>query len=295
MSKRTTAVVLNWNAYEETSRCVRSLVSLDADSVEIVVVDNGSTDGSGSRIDEEFDEVEVLYNDTNRGFGGGMNEGIERSLEFGAEYIWLLNNDVVVRDDDVLNELISTVETEDDVGVVSPLVSQPDGNPWFVRGYVDERSRDCGHCDIDDPADVPILENDYIPTCCVLFSASVFESVGKFDEQFFIYYDDVELCIRMRSSGYRLLTDTTCRVVHEGSATTQRGGNTVFPYYMSRNWWQLTRKHSSNRVGFLFAYFSWFVEYLMYLVYQGEFGSVRALSTGLVDGVLDRRGKGRYP
>src|ERR1700756_3033913 len=89
-------LLLNWNNWKDTNECLNSLERLDYDEWEVIVLDNGSTDGSVERIREKFPEVEIIQLKANLGFSAGNNAGIRVALERGAEYVWLLNNDTTV-------------------------------------------------------------------------------------------------------------------------------------------------------------------------------------------------------
>src|SRR3990170_2313546 len=95
-SPRVFIIILNWNGYADTAECVRSLYRITYPSFVIVVVDNGSIDGSVARLKDEFRDVVCMENKENLGFAGGNNEGIRYALEHGADYVLLLNNDTVV-------------------------------------------------------------------------------------------------------------------------------------------------------------------------------------------------------
>jgi len=96
--KKVALVIVNWNGLDDTLRCLQSIRSMQVNNVvlETIVVDNGSTDKSVSRIAEEFPEVKILAFDTNLGFTGGNNAGIKYAMLQGADYVWLLNNDTMV-------------------------------------------------------------------------------------------------------------------------------------------------------------------------------------------------------
>lgn len=197
-----TAVVVNWNGFENTKRCVESLRDVD-----VVVVDNGSTDGSAERIAAELPDVELIRSDRNRGFAGGANLGIRRALEGGAEYVWHLNNDTQV-EPGTLSALVATAEGDPFVGIVGGALS----NEWG-GGRV---SISTG---VTKPATGPGDRIDYITGACMLVRRAVFEEVGLFDELFFFYFEDADFCLRARAAGWRLAVAADARVTHTGGAT----------------------------------------------------------------------------
>src|SRR4051794_37273189 len=110
-------VVLNWNDGAATLACLGALRSIDYPNIAVIVVDNGSTDGSAQRIrDSAF--VDLVVNPTNLGFTGGVNVGIARAMATTADYVWLLNSDATTQPD-VLSRLVATAETDERIGLVS--------------------------------------------------------------------------------------------------------------------------------------------------------------------------------
>ena len=94
--KRVEVVVLNWNGWRDTLVCLASLQHLDYPNFGLIVVDNGSTDGSQNHIEANIPGLKMLQTGANLGFGGGCNAGIRQALEQGADYIWLINSDTTV-------------------------------------------------------------------------------------------------------------------------------------------------------------------------------------------------------
>jgi GT2 family glycosyltransferase len=118
------AIVLNWNNYEDTVEVVAGLDAIGYENLTVIVVDNGSTDNSTNRLENEFPEVEFIYNRENLGFPGGNNIGIREALDRGFDYLWLLNNDIVIPDDFDLESLLLTVESYSLIDSVSPLLTE---------------------------------------------------------------------------------------------------------------------------------------------------------------------------
>ena len=296
MPETVTAIVLNWNDYDGTAECIKSLQKLEYELLEILVVDNGSNDLSGRQIKSDFPSVNVLFNQENLGFGGGMNSGIKYAMENNTDYIWVLNNDITIENEETLGLLVNKLNRNEEAGAISPLIEEPNGDLWFAEGFIDTTTGESRHrvTNVGDLSSSQ-LENDYIPACCTLFQSNMLKKVGLFDEDFFIYYDDVDHGIRARQEGYTLITAANCHIVHKGSATSERTGGTIQPYYSARNRWILTRKHSFNQVSFITDHIHWAIYYFFYYSYNKKFASAYALLLGMLDGLLGRVGKGRYP
>jgi GT2 family glycosyltransferase len=203
-------VVVNWNGLEDTQRCLDSLGRLDYPAIGVIVVDNGSTDGSAARL-AAIAGVELVRSDRNLGFAGGANLGIRRGLAAGAAYVWLLNNDTEV-EPGTLSALVEEAEVDPRIGIVGGVLPEAWGggriNQW--TGVVRP---------VTDPGERP----DYIAGTCMLVRREVFERIGLFDEAFFFYYEDADLCRRARAAGWQLAVAPDARVEHEGGASVNRG------------------------------------------------------------------------
>jgi GT2 family glycosyltransferase len=202
-----TVVVVDWNGFHDTKSCLESLRRLDYSDVSVVLVDNGSTEPIG-----EMPEVELIRSDHNRGFAGGANIGIRRALEGDAVYVWLLNNDTEV-EPGTLSALVATAEADPRVGIVGGVL--PDA---WGGGRIDAWTG------VTKPATGPGDRLDYITGACMLVRRAVFEEVGLFDEAYFFYFEDADLCRRAGAAGWRLAVAPEARVTHRIGASVNRGG-----------------------------------------------------------------------
>jgi GT2 family glycosyltransferase len=294
------AVVVNWNNYDDTRACLESLQSLTPGVKRTVVVDNGSTDGSGDRIAEEFPDVEVCFTGENLGFGGGMNAGIDRATADDIEYLWLLNNDILFREKGVLSDLCSVLDGKPGVAGVSPLIREyPETDDvWFWRGFIDWDSAYAAH---DPPGAFEketdrLVSNDYITCCAFLVRAPLVKRIGGPPTEYFLYYEDVDFCARLREEDYRLLTVTDTVVHHRVSASTGSVKGPVPAYYLARNRIRFARKFD-DRVGDMFYlwYALWGLTSIKWYFTSREYKSIVALLRGAVDGLRGHTGKGPYP
>jgi GT2 family glycosyltransferase len=222
---RVAVIVLNWNGKALTLDCVRSLLEVRTPNVETVVVDNASTDGSTEAVREVFgDRVTLLVNDDNLGFAEGNNVGIRHALERGAEFVLLLNNDTVV-DPDLVNCMLRPFEGDPGVGMTGPKIYyyNPRDQIWFAGGevflwrgvtrHIGIREKD--HGQFENRRDV-----DYVTGCALMASRGVFESAGLLDPSYVAYYEDVDLCMRARRAGFRIVYVPDGKVWHKISAST---------------------------------------------------------------------------
>ena len=215
-AKKVAVVVLNWNGLAETIECLESLHQSDYPRLEVIVVDNGSTDGSCPAIKERFPDVCLIENQSNWGFVRGNNRGMADGLERGADLLFVLNNDTILRPD-CITELVNAIEGDPTIGIVGPLMQRtlrPDlvdmgGDFNFWTGDVRLRHfvLSIGGGDVQ-----PI---DYVWGCGLMVRAEVVQSIGLFAERYGAYYEDADFCMRARAVGYRTVVATRAWMVHK--------------------------------------------------------------------------------
>ena len=219
-------VVLNWNGMEDTRALLRTLdrCRLPAGwTVRVVVVDNGSSDGSPVAIAHEFPAAEVLALPENRRFAGGCNAGLARALADGADAVMLLNNDTEA-EPGLLEHLLLALAQDPSAGAAAPLICfrEPLDSIWYAGGrcvpalglaqHRGLRRRDEGQYRAVEPT-------GYLTGCCLLATRAAWERVGPLDEGYFIYAEDADWSLRARAAGLRLLFVPTARLWHKVSAS----------------------------------------------------------------------------
>lgn len=233
---RVGVVVLNWRRPRDILDCLASVTAQEyaPDLIEVVVVDNGSANGSVAEIRERFPAVTVIENGRNLGFAAGCNRGIAALLERGAEYVFLLNDDATC-EPALLGRLVAEAETDTSIGMLGPTVYYADGSGaeiWSAGGMVD-RLGHTSHMQATDGA-TTVRDVDYVTGCAILIRRSVIETVGMLDERFFAYWEEVEWCARARAAGYRVVQVPAARVWH-GIQQEDRETSRFYQYLMTRN------------------------------------------------------------
>jgi len=200
LQDRVAIVVLNWNGSNDTQMCLSSLRQLNYDNYEVIVVDNGSSDDSVDRIGSDFPEVTLMETGENQGFAGGCNRGISHALSNSADFVWLLNNDTIV-DPDALRRLVDKAQQDRRIAAVgSAIYSMED--PHRLEAWGGGRVNFwLGHSR-HFLAPVPDEAIDFITGASMLISREALERVGLLDEQFFMYWEDADLCFRLRLLGW---------------------------------------------------------------------------------------------
>src|SRR5579859_3091178 len=205
---RVAIVVLNWRQVDDTLACLESLRGLDYPCYQVIVVDNGSADGSAERIRQSFGNVTLIENPLNLGFAGGNNIGIGHSLRDGAEFVLLLNSDTEVSAD-LLRELVNAAEADRTIGMLGPKIYYHEqANVIWSAGGTLSRYGEPGHLrvdELDEPSGDRIQDVDYVTGCALLVRREVIEKIGLLDERFFIYFEEAEWCSRARRAGFRVV------------------------------------------------------------------------------------------
>jgi GT2 family glycosyltransferase len=235
---RVGVVVLNWRRPREILTCLASIEAQDHPSCEIVVVDNGSANGSLADIRREFPAAVAIENGRNLGFAAGNNRGIEYLMKQGVDYVLLLNDDATC-ERTLLSQLIAQAEAEPDIGVLGPTIfyaDHPGTIVWSAGGAVDRlgRARHLGANEGANGTPPSAREVDYVTGCAFLIRREVIETVGMLDERFFAYWEEAEWCARVRAAGYRVIHLPSARVWH-GIKQEDRETSPFYQYLMTRN------------------------------------------------------------
>ncbi len=301
MSWEVHAVVLNWNNFSDTNRCVSSLKSVPYNNLHIWIVDNGSTDGSLERLQDQYEkntDVSFLSIEYNIGFGGGMNRGIEAALDEDADAIFLLNNDTVFPQEDIISPLIEKLREYPSLGAISPIVKrlrkegESRGASSVTMMPKDHFNRRRNHfqSNIYDPD----LNYGVSYSAC-LFTSEALNNSGLFSEEYFMYVEDIEHALSVEEAGYQRATHTGVAISHEFHGSTDPHG-VVPAYYKARNWLLLHRKRTLEpRKRFLFWYLYFIVTRWIHRLVTLNTSSLIGLTRGVIDGLKGRTGKGPYP
>lgn len=231
-------VIPNWNGTQDTLECLESLKGLVYANHRVYVVDNGSATPCADSIRASFPSVEVIRLDRNLGFAGACNVGIRQALADGAQYVWLLNNDTAV-DANALTAMVEAAEDDPYCGIVGSKILYYD-NPNIIN-HAGGRIRPwIGRCEhigcgtLDGGQFDNIAEVDYVTGCSLLAKKAMIEEVGLMDEDYFLYWEETDWCLRARRKGWRVKYAPHSRVYHKVSRGLGRA-SLVTTYYWARN------------------------------------------------------------
>jgi GT2 family glycosyltransferase len=240
-SPRVSCIILNWNGWEDTVECLNALRDCTYPQMTVIVVDNGSTDGSTSKIKAAYPEILLLESDKNLGFASGNNIGIRIALAQDADYLWLLNNDTRAAPN-ALSALVAKALTDERIGAVGSVCYYADApstvqawagahvNLWigYGRNSTTPRNDDWFHS---------------LYGASILIRRAAIENVGMLDEGFFLYWEETEFCLRLRKKGWRLAAAPDSRILHKLGAST-RGDSQIHDRYFTASGLRILRLHS---------------------------------------------------
>lgn len=250
-------VVLNWKRKNDTLECLKSLYGINTQNlnVEIVIVDNASDDGSMQAFEKlkstDNLKITIIENDTNLGFAGGNNIGINYAINNNFDYVLTLNNDTYVHKDFLVN-LVECALKNKKAGVVVSKI-------YFAKGFEFHKDRykkqDLGKViwsaggkfDWDniygsnrgvDEIDIgqfdKVVDTDFATGACSLFNIQALKKIGAFNEKYFLYLEDVDLSYRLAKNGWQVLYCPSSVIWHKVSQSSKIGGE-LNDYFLTRN------------------------------------------------------------
>ncbi len=260
-------VVLNYNGGKDTVDCLKSLFQVNQTNynLSVIVVDNHSIDNSLSLIKPSAPAV-IIENKENLGFTGGNNAGIKEALEKGADYILLLNNDTYV-DKDLVKNLLIPFQKDAKIGIVSPKIYFAKGHEyhfdryqesqrgrviWYAGGKIDWQNIILSHRGVNevDEGQYKAGETEFISGCAMMIKPDVLKKIGLFDNDYFLYLEDADLCQRAKNAGYKLWYEPSGSVWHKNAASSGKPGSSLHIYYQTRNRLMFGYKYAGIRTKF---------------------------------------------
>lgn len=255
---RVLTVILNWRTAEMTLRAAAAARrEMEGIAGEIILVDNDSQDGSFEAMqahvaDQGWPGVRVLQSGRNGGFGAGNNVGIRAGLSTGArpDYVYILNSDAFP-DAGAISALLAHLQSHPDTGFAGSYIHGPDGDPHLTTfrfpsvasefegaARLGPVSRWIGHRAVPVPIPDVTTPVDWLAGASLMMRRDVLEEIGLFDESFFLYFEETDLCRRAKAAGYQTDFVRKSSVTHIGSASTGMKEWRAVPSY-----WFASRRH----------------------------------------------------
>ncbi|MER3475134.1 MAG: glycosyltransferase family 2 protein [Armatimonadota bacterium] len=234
-------IIVNWNTRDELRECLRSLhPSLHPDvQAEIIVVDNASWDDSVAMVKREFPEVKLIENRLNEGFGKAHNRAAQVAQ---GRYLLLLNSDARAHPG-ALKQLVDYADAHPDVGIIAPKVLNPDGSLQYscrrfpvyeaglfrntLLGRLFPQNRFVRDYLMTDFDHAHTMEVDWVSGCAMMIRRETWHQLGGFDEQFFMYCEDVDLCWRAHEAGWKVVYHPDAVVTHAIGRSTDKAVNAM--------------------------------------------------------------------
>lgn len=234
-----TIIVLNWNGLVDTLSCLESLYPVANANTKVLVVDNGSTDGSVPAIQAAHPDVEVVETGCNLGYAGGNNVGIERAVANGADYVLVLNNDTTCAPD-LIDRLLEAAERHPYAGMFCPriLYMHDPQRVWFDDARWSSRDLNFkfpGKDRLVSDLGTGDHEADFACGAALFVRAEVIRQIGVFDARYFLVWEESDWCYRARQNGWASVVVPSAKVWHRVGASFGSEASPLRTYFSSRN------------------------------------------------------------
>ncbi len=254
-------IVLHFGDKENTLECLKSISKIKStQNIKVFVIDNGTNTLKEENIRKILPKFELISNRSNLGFAAGNNIGIKRALETDIEFIIFLNNDIVVYAD-ILEKLITPFYMDKKIGITGGVIAYFN-NPkkiWFCGGKLNKTFCFTRHPKMNRFIDKKLKEGvvDFVSGAVMMVKREVFKKIGYFNKDYFLYWEDVDFCIRAQNNGYKSYVVNRLIAKHKVSATSGiKGTNKLSAtraYYYARNPFIFMKRNNFNMLGGIFG------------------------------------------
>jgi GT2 family glycosyltransferase len=243
-------VILNMNLKDDTIVLIDSLLQAGLLAHQIILVDNGSKDGSVNTIQDRYgNQISIIANEMNMGFAIGSNQGFERAMELGADWVLLINNDTVVPEDFFV-QFEDFISSNSPITIFAPVIFYYDQSEviWHmgatrIPGTI--LAHNLYHGKKLSKNLPPIISVDFISGCAMFIKSEVVKKIGLFDPRFFAYWEEIDFCCRARAAGYKIGILTRTKMWHK-VAMTARKDRPKRRYLYTRNMIYYSRKNAKG-------------------------------------------------
>ncbi|ADL50384.1 glycosyltransferase family 2 protein [Clostridium cellulovorans] len=280
-------ILVNFNNKNDTEECIESLLKENYDNKKIIVVDNGSKDGSITELKRQFEnKVIFIENQDNLGFSCANNQGIELALKENAQYIMLLNNDTVV-EQEFIKPMLEVAERKN--CIVSPKIPYYDEKNilWSCGGefrWKKGTTHNRGINEVDNGQFDEEKEVDFASGCCLFIPRKILETVGMLSDEYFLYYEDTDYCLKAKHAGFKIVYTPKAVVYHKVSRTMGGAESPTVLYYSNRNRLYFNDKYNKqHKHKFLLYFYGTRMVKISLLAIKGEKDKVSAIKEGIYD------------
>ena len=283
-------VIINWKKYGMTAKCIKSILNSTYSNFKIILVDNESNKEKVKNFKYK-NKIEIIQNKENEGFSIANNIGIDYALKNNYDYTILINNDTIV-EKNLIEVLLKTSKAKN-FSVVQPLIlNYHNDDIWNAGGKINYffgnfiTRKKLGNS-LDSSQEL----TEWLTGCCCLFKTKIFKEIGKLDERFFAYYEDVDFSLRLKKHGYKIGFTSKTQVYHYesfSSISNNFKGGKLSPYvhYLNiRNHILVLKKHSDlfNTFGVILFQLFKIMSYCIYFIFRLRFTKLNMVYKGLQD------------
>ena len=290
INSKVAVIIVNWKKYDITSSCIESILNSTNSNFKIILVDNES-DNKKVKNFKYRNEIEIIQNKKNEGFSKANNIGIDYALKNNYDYTILINNDTIV-EKNLIEVLLKTAQAKN-FSVVQPLILKYNGKEiwnaggrinYFFGNFITRKK-------VGNSLNSSHELTEWLTGCCCLFKTKIFKEIGKLDESFFAYYEDVDFSLRLKKHGYKIGFTSKTHLYHyesfSSNSNNSKGGK-LSPYihYLNiRNHILILKKHSDlfNPFGTRLYQIFKIISYSIYFIFRLRFTKLNMVYKGLLD------------
>lgn len=291
---RVLVFIPTYHGWEDTKECIDTLKKSTYKNFDVLVADNSEDSEDAKELRKCFPKLKIIENRKDLGLCDANNQGIEYAIKNDYDYVWILNNDVSF-DKDCLKEMIDLIKTNKNVGVIGPKsyrygtkMLQPIARMYkpliasLVKKIGEEEDR--GQFD-------KVEEVDYLWGGSLLINIESLKEVGMYDPEYFLYYEPLDLQLRIKNAGYKILYCPEAKMWHKigKSQPTSR----TFDYYAARNRFLIVKKFNKFHEKLIFYFYFFFLAFpsnVFKRLYKGKFKSTYWFLEGVFDALRGRYG-----
>jgi len=286
LSKLISIITVNYNGFNDTCELIDTL-PLNDDSLEVIVIDNASEKNEALLIEARYPNVKAIRSNTNLGFAGGNNLGINAAA---GKYLFFINNDTFIKDFNI-NVLINRLESSNEIGMVCPKIRFAwEDNPIQFAGYtklsrITLRNKAIGFGEKDMGQHNTPHPTPYAHGAAMLVKREALEKVGKMPECYFLYYEEYDWSIMFRRAGYEIWYEPLFTIYHKESKSTGQN-SPLKTYYITRNRLLLARRNEKTYIKYIiYCYLIGIVALRDILKYSisGNFKLAAATTKGIIN------------
>jgi len=284
------AVIANWNLRKDLLECLESLYKTDYPNMHVIVVDNNSTDDSIVCVQKQFPQTQLIKRNENGGYAAALNDGIRAGSVLNPDFFLVLNNDTLVPSE-TLGKLVDTMLSDTQIAISAPKVIYHD-HPERIFSLGDRIYSwfplpvRIGRKAYDRPAYSKIMEFDYLFGCALLIRTQSLKQVGLFDTSFFMYYEDADLCRRMRDKGWKNVRVGSTIIRHKASLSSRLVPDEMV-YLRARNrfWFYRRYHHGPHPALTYFALLLGSIRTVFIYLITGKKSQIKPYVKGTRDGI----------